>query len=118
MFNFESKLKSAVVVAASGDLQLPTKIPSWLCEGKQLNVLPFAVLFRVNDGPVSALSLGSVGEAPGSILKLRCHCSTFHDWYCFEAAVQVEVVLAGTVTSFVAMLRFGRVPELVGFGTQ
>lgn len=79
MFNAGSKRKAAVVVIPSEDVQLPTKVPSLLSEGEQLNVLPFAELLRTKDGPVSELSFGSIGEAPGSILKLRRHCSTLHD---------------------------------------
>jgi hypothetical protein len=81
-------------------------------------VLPFAELLRVKDGPVSELNFGSVGEAPGSILKLRCHCSTLHDWYSLDVSAHVGVVFSEPGSSTVAMLRLGRVPESVVFGTQ
>lgn len=118
MFSNGSKRKSAVVLVPSEDVQLPAKAPSSASEGEQLNVLPFAELLSVKDGPESSLSFGSIGEAPGSILKLRCQFSILHDWYSFDVSTHVGLAFSEPGTNAVAILRLGRVPESVLFGTQ
>ncbi len=121
MLSLGSKLKvvSGVATAlADCDWQVPSKVPFCFPELVQLNTLPLAIPFSVKDGPVSEVNLGSVGEDPGCISICRSHCSTLHDWYCFELSAHVVDVPTAAAASLVLMLRVGRAPVAVLFGTQ
>ena len=117
MFSLVSKLKF-VVVSAGWDWQVPEKVPFLFPELVQVATLPVTKLRSENEGPVSEITWGFVGDDPGTISIWRFHFSTFHDWYFLDLSAQTVVVFKAAAAILVVMLSVGLAPALVVFGTQ